>query len=228
MSGHQVGAVETVKSRWLSEPVKVDGAIDDWPTLTSISKEVAAAAANDARWLFLAVTASDPAARQRVMTSGLIVYLDPTDKKKKTFGVRIPPLGARPSVSYVEVLGPGKDETHIVNLASSRAIQAAAGENAGVLLIELAVPLSPSEEYPFSPGLAKLGLGLGLVTPDPAPSGRGDSGRTGMPPGGGGSGGMGGGMGRGGGMGGGGMPGQPGGAQGKALNAWATIELARQ
>jgi len=29
-------------------------------------------------------------------------------------------------------------------------------------------------------------------------------------------------------MGGGGMPGQPGGAQGKALNAWATIELARQ
>jgi len=246
MSGHQVGAVETVKSRWLGEPLKVDGTIDDWPTLTSISKEVAAAAANDAEWLYLAVTASDPAARQRVMTSGLIVYLDPTDKKKKTFGVRIPPLGARPSrgrgapdesagatprppsVSYVEVLGPGKDETHIVNLASSRAIQAAAGENAGVLLIELAVPLSPSEEYPYSPGLAKGGLGLGLVTPDPAPSGRGDSGRTGMPPGGGGAGGMGGGMGRGGGMGGGGMPGQPGGAPGKALNAWATIELARQ
>ena len=263
-----VAAADLVKGQWRSPVARVDGLIADWSTLTVVSKEVTAGAANDDQWLHLAIGTSDAATKQRLMGSGLIVYLDPAGNKAKTFGVRLPPLQPRagfgrrgagsgdasdspppgsrtenPAWTYVEILGPEKDQVHIVDLAEEglRPIEVAMGNNSGTLLIELAVPLRPFDGHPYSPNVSatKTIVGLGLVTPsESAQTGRGGptggmSGGGGR--GGGGMGGRGGGMGGrgGGGMGGrgGGMNGgmrEAGGGQAKPLNVWTRIELARQ
>jgi hypothetical protein len=250
-----LAAAEVVKSQWRSSEARVDGLIAEWKTLTSVTKEVTVGAVNDGTWVQLAISASDAATRQRLMASGLIVYLDPAGKKNKTFGVRIPPLqpgrgmgpvwtgtgafgdpvddpvlsrDARPTITYVEIIGPEKDQARILDLASdgSGPIEVAAGENTGTLLIEVALPLRPFELHPYSPNISATQkiVGLGLVTPAHAQVGRGRSGggaRGGGGMSGGGRGGRGGGgAGRGGGMGDG-----PVRLPGKALNAWTTIEL---
>lgn len=40
------------------------------------------------------IGASEAETRQRLMSSGMIVYIDPAGKKSKSFGIRILPLGA--------------------------------------------------------------------------------------------------------------------------------------
>lgn len=258
-----LAAAEAVKSQWRSPESRVDGLITDWTMLASVSKEVAVGALNDGAWLQLAVRASETATRQRLMSSGLIVYLDPAGKKSKAFGIRIPPLrggraievgpggrgafnqpppgdptripGVPQTLTYVEVIGPGEDEARIVDLPNGgvHAVEAATGDFEGTLLIELAVPLRAIDQHPYSPNVpeAQKVLGLGLVTPDEPPQGRG--GREGGAPGrGGGAVPRGGGMPGGGGMTGRGMGGSgmedPRRVSGKSINVWTTIELAEQ
>jgi hypothetical protein len=251
-----LGAAEGVKSQWRPPESRVDGLITDWAMLAPVSKEVAVGAFNDGAWLQLAVRASEATTRQRLMSSGLIVYLDPAGKKSKAFGIRIPPLrigrvseappggrgafGSPPPadqtggpdgprrLTYVEVIGPGEDESRIVDLQSGgvRTVEAATGDFEGTLLIELAVPLRAIDEYPYSPNVpaGQKVVGLGLITPDEPPRGRG--GRDGDAPGRGGSAvPRGGGM-RGRGMGGAGMEELR--RAGKSINVWTTIELAEQ
>ena len=145
-----------------------------------------------------------------------------------------PPPGAGSdrgsAVTYVEVIGPVEKERHIVDLARPMGFAVASGDNAGTLLIELAMPLRVAADIPYAPTLiaGKSVIGIGFVTSDPprtggAPSGGpGGGGRGGMP--GGRGGGMGGG--RGGGMPGGGPDGRGGDAQGKAFKIWTTLALA--
>lgn len=248
------GAGDSLKSRWRTEDMKVDGKADDWPALVSVTKELAIAAANDGDQLRLVITTGDQAARTRLMVSGLLVYLDPTGKKGETFAIRVPPLGGRPmpgeraadpKISYVEVLGPAKDELHIVELPSSMGIEAAAGSHEGLWILELAIPLRVAEGRPYAVGIAAAQsvIGIGLVTPDPPKqTSSSERGRGGY---GGGSGGYGGGGYGGGGYGGGGYGGGGYGGRGgqggmppsgdfsernpdgKAIKAWTVIELAR-
>ena len=244
-----------VKSRALTQDIKVDGVINDWTALVSLTKEVSVAAANDDSRLVIAIVTSDASMKQRLLAAGLIVYLDPKAKKSKSFGVRIPPAGGGagvpaghfgnkgggtppdsgaqpPPVTYVEVLGPGEKESHVVNLPDRSGFEAARGDNQGALLIEIAIPLRKADGVADAAPIGPLGTvtSLGLVTPDIPMQGRGQPGEGG--PGGGagrpGGGGMGGGPG---GMGGrmGGPPpsgGPGGGGQGKGLKVWTTIELA--
>ena len=264
-SAVQAAGPAVVKSRPLTDEIKVDGVIGDWTTLPSVTKEVGVAAANDRGRLVIAIVTSDPSVKQRLLAAGLIVYLDPKGKKSKSFGIRIPPAGGgagmpagrfgnrggpppdsgapqpardpaaqQPPVTYIEVLGPGEKETHIVNFPDRNGFEAARGDNLGSLLIEIAIPLRTAEGVAFAAPIDLSGKapGLGLVTPDVLMQGRGQPGEGGRGGGGGrsGGGGMGGGTGRGG-MGGGmaGPPpgGGPGGAgQSKELKVWTTIEWA--
>ena len=172
------GAPDTLKSQWRSGDMKVDGGIDEWPKLATIAPKVQAAAANDGDVLHLVITTSDPTIRERLMISGVLVYLDPKNKKAQTFAIRVPPMGGRPlpgeppptpRITYVEVFGPGKDEMHLVELPSKNGIEAAAGVHDGDWYIEIALPLRASEGQPYAPGVApgQKVIGLGLVTPDP-------------------------------------------------------------
>lgn len=230
-----VGAVDAINSRWRTEDMKVDGAINEFAALTSIQQGVAATAANDGEVLHLVMTVSDPAVRQRLMVAGVIVYLDASNKKRETFGIRLPRLAGppvpdepppSPKLTYLEVIGPGKDELHIVELNEASGLEAAVGSHEGSLVLELLVPLRVRSGWPHAPGVAigQKVLGLGLVTRDPpTPRGRGGEGRGGRPGGGGGRGGgmPGGPMGRGG-----DEPGARGSMTGKALKAWTSVLLA--
>jgi hypothetical protein len=255
-----------VLSRWRDQPIDVDGKVADWPVMTSVDATVSAAAANDDHDLYLAIGSSDAQRRRQLMAGGLIIWLDAVGGKKETYGVRLPgsgfqmmpaPFGrpgttARPEdsdgpaqrtsddtprITYVELLGPGKDDRRRLELSAESGIAAAMGMNEGMLLYELKVPLEHSTSQPYGVGVkADKALGLGLETPKvdrPA------EGRFGKPGGGdGGFGGRGGGFGGRGGSGGrgGGFDGPGGGGGGmrgadafqpQPLKLWTTLTLAK-
>ncbi len=222
-------AADGLTSRWRTTDVRVDGVNTEWPTLTSLSKEVAAAAVNDADVLYLALSASDQGVRARLLATGLIVYIDPTNKKKESFGIRLPPLGRRPvpdepppapGITYFEVLGPGKSDARIVEIGEQKALEVGVGEQQGSLVLEFRIPLRPGEGQPLAPnvGAGQSLLGLGLLTPDAPRSGGLRGGGPpigvpgGMPPGGMRPGGMGGGQ-------------DP--RSSKSIEVWTTLQLAR-
>jgi hypothetical protein len=216
-------------SRILSADAVVDGRSPEWPTLDFVTKQVAVGVANGPDLLHIAVATSDPDVRQRMMSAGVILYLDRTGGKKQTFGIRVPALGrplpglgpATPRLTYVEVLGPGKDQRRLVEQDTTSWIRAAVGNQEGTLFLEFAIPLVTEEtgRDGLVLGVRQSVIGLGLITPDPprnaaAPGeGRVAGGR------------IGGGGGRGGPPGG-GMPppGRP--DVGKAVKSWTTVALA--
>jgi hypothetical protein len=179
-SAVQAAGPEVVKSAPLTPQIRVDGVITDWTVLTSLTKEVSVAAANNHERLVIAVATSDASVKQRLLVSGLILYLDAKGKKSKTFGVRIPPPGGgvgapgrfgnrggqppdpggsppardpsvqQPAVTYVEVLGPAEKESHIVDLAGRTGLEVVQGDNQGTLLIEVAIPLRTSDGIAFA------------------------------------------------------------------------------
>lgn len=254
----------TITSQPLSESIRVDGKIGDWPALTAVTKDLYVAAANNQDRLCLGISTSAEDVKAALHTRGLIVYLDPNGKKGETFGVKIPPIGGgvprgrfggdpagarggdsngqpptplplrgegtTTMVTHLDVIGPEENEHHLIDLSEPKGFEAASGESAGTMLIEVAIPLRAGTETPYTPRLldGKSIIGIGLVTP-PAAShpGTGFSGGPGGGSGGGGRGGMGGGFGgAGGGMGGmGGGRGMPQGDQAKALKIWTTLTL---
>jgi hypothetical protein len=235
-----------VTSEWKTRDVQVDGRIEDWSRLTTLDNGPAVAAANDGEFLYLAVSATDPAMR-RTLARGLVVWFDPANAKKMDFGVQLP--GARerdasertatpiedapatsPVVDALDILGPAKAR-HLVPLQPAYGMAAASGMDQGATVIELKLPLASSPEREYAVG-SEPGhtIALGLFTPEmPKESEErrgGGMGRGGGGYGGGGrGGGYGGGMGgrRGGGYGGGGF----GAAEtAKPLKLWTKLQLA--
>jgi hypothetical protein len=230
------GAGETLKSLWITNEMKVDGSPAEWPALPPIAPKVTAAAANDDRMLRLVVATADPTICGRLRVTGLMVYVDPKNRKMQNFAIRVPPLGGKPlpgepvkpHLTYVGVFGPARDEMHLVDPPSKYGIEAAAGVHDDTWYIELALPLRAGEGQPYAPGVAANArvIGLGLVTPDPPKpppdprgGGQGGGGTWGF-------GGYGGGYG-------GAAPIPPGSkdrdnALGKPVKVWTTIELAKR
>jgi hypothetical protein len=250
--------------------ITVDGHVDEWPQLEPLEEtHVSAAAQNDGRNLYLMIATSDQARRRQLLAAGVIVWLDAEGGKKHAFGIRIPgmlfsgPMGGRrgphnempppdlgdardvSGLSYVELVGPGKDDRRRLELDATRSIQAARSQTAGTLTLELQIPLQRNDasEYAIGTRAGKV-IGLGLETPkierpeEPAQGPGGAGGHRGGGGGGGGFGGHGGAGGGHGGMGGiGGMGGGRGGPPGGGghgdrfehadpLKYWTTVQLA--
>jgi hypothetical protein len=245
-----LAAAETVKSRWKDQAIKIDGVAAEWPVLTALDDNIAAAAANDAQDLYLAIASSDAQRRNQLAITGLIVWLDAAGGKKETFGIRIPGSGfqmpagrfgggpagdgrssqppepPQPKITHIELLGPGKDDRRRLDLSPESEITVAAAVHEGTLLYEFRLPLAAASAAQPSGIGAKMDrpVGLGLQTPKlEVPQGGGQ-------PGGGGRGGRGG-FGRGGRGGGsvgdGRMRGR-GPMQMKELKLWTTLALARE
>lgn len=75
--------------------ITIDGSFDDWTgspgNLESFGKDsIAIQALNDGKFLYVRLSASDPAVRSQIVRRGLTVWFDPKGGTKKTFGVRYP------------------------------------------------------------------------------------------------------------------------------------------
>lgn len=90
-----VVAAETVRieSAWSSEAPTVDGKLADWasPLVSLPSGNVSLGVRNDGQFLYVAVASSDQAARTMLGAAGFTVWMDPSGKQKKTFGITVPP-----------------------------------------------------------------------------------------------------------------------------------------
>ena len=244
-------AAPPVISHWTDKDVHVDGDIAEWPVFISFDEHISVAAANDDRNLYLAVTTTDSTRRREMQTGGFTVWLDVKGGKDKTYGVVVPGMSSPergrfddptashdaprenslPLLTHVDLLGPGKDDRRLVELAATTDVAAAEGQHEGTLLYELKLPLSimPSSlGFGAEPG-RKVGLGLQVSAGHAPGSHEGRPGGGGFGRGGGGGAGGGGGFGRGGG-GHGGRGGQSptGNAESQRdVNLWTTLVLAR-
>jgi hypothetical protein len=218
-------------STWSRSTVQIDGINHEWQALTELPDGPAVAVANDDQFLDIIVATSDQGIR-RDLSSGVILWFDPSADKKQSFGIGIsapteagresmahntpqaPPregeLIAPPMVRSADIVdafdlyGPGK-ERHVIRLDASLGVRVARAVHEGMLAFELELPLVKTAAHPYAVGAAPgAAIDLGLTTP--ARATRGDRGGR-VPPGGGGMGGAGtgsfGGVGRGGSMGGG-------------------------
>ena len=81
-----------ISSEWPSQPVVVDGVNTEWPTLTSIARDVrfSIAVRNDDQRLFIALITSDSATALQALNDGLIVWIDAEGGTKKRFGIEYP------------------------------------------------------------------------------------------------------------------------------------------
>ncbi len=251
-----------IASAWAVAAVPVDGAPGGWAALLRPLGDppMVIGIQNDGRYLYLCLRTSDPIVKRELAHLGLTVWLNGEGKDAKGFGVRYPvgmgprearwqpgqgeppegedAGGATPGhlPKEFELIGPTKDDRQRVQLGPDEPVQAALGDDSGVMVIEMRVPLRPSEGHPFAVGAAPgATIALGLATERPkagakgqvrlggggesgegAPEGEGGVGRD--RGGFGGRGGMGRGMRRG---------GMPGGAMPALIDVWLRVTLAK-
>ena len=86
----------TIQSRSLSDAPAVDGALDEWGgNLTRLTdKPVSMGAVPTDSLLYVAVTIQDRGLIRTVIANGLIVWVDPTASKQRSYGIQYP-LGLR-------------------------------------------------------------------------------------------------------------------------------------
>jgi hypothetical protein len=79
-------------SPWRDRDIRIDGADDEWVDLTSpVSKQrFTVGFVNDGDSLYFCLVTRDRVTRTQILRQGLIVWLDPVDGKKKTFGIHFP------------------------------------------------------------------------------------------------------------------------------------------
>ena len=227
-----------VASAWAPAPAKVDGTAATWSELLKPLGDVpmVIGVQNDADFLYLCLKTSDLKLKKQLAMSGLTVWANGTGKTERGFGVRFPigrgprgmqaeggqsapppagegsETGAGRAPSEFELIGPTAEDRLRVKSGGDESVAAALGDDTGVTVLELRIPLKPSDAHPLAIGAGPgTVIALGLETEKPkAKEGKGEEGggAPGGEPGGGspgggrgGSGGFGGG--RGGGYGGG-------------------------
>ena len=186
-----VAAPAGLTSGWRTETVTVDGMSSEWRTLEPLERGPAVGAVNDGEFLFLVVSARDPESIAHV-SSGLIVWLDPSGRRGETFGLRLEgverPLlpGMTPTASagpfdristtvldQFDVLGPGKNQRRLVDLTPELGIEIASSRAETEVAYELKIPLQKTSGRPYAVGVAPgRTIGLGIATPE-EPVGRG-------------------------------------------------------
>ena len=89
-----VGASERphFDSKGLDGAITIDGTFEDWwGHLDPFGSDpIAVQFLNDGEFLYLRLTASDPAARMQIMRLGMTIWFDPSGGTKKKFGIRYP------------------------------------------------------------------------------------------------------------------------------------------
>ena len=88
-------AAETlrIESVWSTEAPTVDGKLTEWsaPLVTLGSTPLSLGVRNDGQFVYVALASSDPATRMMLGAAGFTVWMDPSGKNKKSFGITVPP-----------------------------------------------------------------------------------------------------------------------------------------
>src|SRR4051794_26735241 len=73
-----------------NDAITIDARFEDWPgNLEPFGdKPVSVQFLNDGEFLYMRLTASDPATRMQIVRQGLTVWFDPAGGTKKRFGIR--------------------------------------------------------------------------------------------------------------------------------------------
>ena len=185
---------QRIDSRWRDRDIAVDGNQREWPgPLVRVDDKVpvSVAAVNDGQFLYLVLSASDPATRMQILRQGLILWFDPKGADKKHFGLKFPvgvPLEeiergrdgrerrSQPSgtgqasdlevTDRLEVYGPKKDDARSFVSTMAPGIAVKIGLVEGFLVYELKIPIQASADLPYAieakPGAL---IGFGLETP---------------------------------------------------------------
>lgn len=179
-------------SNWKAAAFSSDQPDSVWATSSVYSlegKDISIGLQNDSDYLYILLRAADRQTQAKIMRNGLTVWLDPSGKKQKTFGVHYP-LGmeARQNFPFtkvqrmginieelkgrvtemadtMEVLGPGKNERKMVPIESDLGVAVMTSNDVGTITYELRVPLkaTDSSAYALNVGLGKI-VGVGLET----------------------------------------------------------------
>jgi len=171
-------------SAWRAADVVLDGLSNDWTgRLVPLGETpLVVGVRNDASFLYVCLRTSDETAKRQILAVGLSVLLDASGKEDRAFGVRFPvgrQAGERPDVpdtaddgfsralelsvagGQIEILGREEADVALLRIGEARPIEAALGEEAGALVIELKVPLVFSVDSPHAVG-AKAGAAISL------------------------------------------------------------------
>ena len=188
-----------VASAWAPAPAKVDGTADTWSALLRPlgDRPMVIGVQNDADFLYLCFKTSNHKLKKQLTTTGLTVWANGTGKANtnKGFGVRYPlgggqgskqreggepaptpaEEGSRPAVveppSEFELIGPTTEDRRRVELGGDEPVAAALGDDSGVMVLQLRLPLKSSDAHPLAAGAAPgTPIALRLVTEVPKQS----------------------------------------------------------
>ncbi len=194
------GAGLQVASAWAPAPAKVDGTADTWsPLLRPLGNlPMVIGVQNDADFLYLCFKTSNPMLKKQLLSTGLTVWANGKGKSNtiKGFGVRYPlekvkakkeherglpaptpaEEGSAPRVAppppEFELIGPTEDDRRRVEFADDQPVAAALGDDSGVMVLELRIPLKSSDALPLSMGVTPgtpIALLLATVPPREKP-----------------------------------------------------------
>jgi uncharacterized membrane protein YgcG len=175
-------------SHWPDQKIAIDGKKADWDhTYLIEDNKLVVGFLNDSSFVYLMLATNDRDLAMS-MLRGLTVWFDANGGTDETFGIHYPlgggfPRGARGgeetgtepgaepggrfgmSATELEILGPGKNDRHRMQIMETGGIQAKYIFFGGSFVYELKVPYAKGNKFPFSigtnPGTV---LGLGLET----------------------------------------------------------------
>ncbi len=195
------GAGLSIASSWARVPPKVDGSADAWaPFLRPLGDlPMVIGVQNDADYLYLCVKTSKPALKSQLLSTGLTAWANGKGKNNiaKGYGVRYPLIKAKkgsedeggmqepppaeegseakaPSpLPQFELIGPTQDDRRLVDFADDQPVAAALGDDSGVMVLEMRIPLKPSDAMPLVMGVTPgtpVALLLATMPPREKPS----------------------------------------------------------
>jgi hypothetical protein len=207
------GKALEVKSTWSAAPVIVDGTGQGWsanfvplgdpPILVSVE--------NDQQYLYVTVRTSDPKVKSQIAFGGLTVWAEAPKATTGGMGVRFPmhrpgqghgrppesgegESSKSPPVNSIneastefELLGPTREDSLVVERDPNQPVQVAIGDDSGVLVYQVRLPLQPSDDHPVAVGAAAgapVTVSLDTARPkgQPPPEGAGPEGSEGARP----------------------------------------------
>ena len=82
-----------IESVWSTEAPTVDGKLTEWsaPLVALGSTPLSLGVQNDGQFVYVALASSDQATRMMLGAAGFTVWMDPSGKNKKSFGITVPP-----------------------------------------------------------------------------------------------------------------------------------------
>lgn len=240
-----------LESAWRNHDIVIDGKSGDWLGAKYYFEDISVSVGliNDDHHLYVSLMTENRMILAQIMRKGLTLWLDPKGGKDKTFGIKFP-LGSQgeegmsqesmegldrevvmqrfeESLTELEIIGLKDEVVEKLSVDDAKGIDVKLRAEGGLLIYEIKVPLSSSEEHPYAVG-AKVGdtIGFGFESPKlemGRPAGMRGGGMPGGGRGGGPPGGIGGGPPA-------GMGGMPGGGKGfqmpEKLKIWAAAKLA--